>query len=59
MEGTAEAYSGAQAKQLYDALTCPKDYLLFAEEDTGLLHCQEAAQAVANHRMFDWLDEYI
>lgn len=59
MDGTAEAYSGGQAKQLYDALTCPKDYLLFTEEDTGLLHCQEGAQAVANHRMFDWLDEYL
>lgn len=59
MDGTAEAYSGSQAKQLHDALTCPKDYMLFTEEDTGLLHCQEAAQAVANHRMFDWFDEYI
>ncbi|AGC47294.1 hypothetical protein MYSTI_06021 [Myxococcus stipitatus DSM 14675] len=59
MDGTAEAYSGGQAKQLYDALTCPKDYMLFTEEDTGLLHCQEAAQAVANHRMFDWFDENI
>ncbi|MFP2925699.1 alpha/beta hydrolase family protein [Pyxidicoccus sp. 3LG] len=59
MDGTAEAYSGGQAKQLYDALSCPKDYMLFTAEDTGLLHCQEAAQAVANHRMFDWFDEYI
>ncbi|MCY1001922.1 alpha/beta fold hydrolase [Myxococcus sp. MISCRS1] len=59
MDGTAEAYSGGQGKLLFDALTCPKDYLLFTEEDTGLLHCQEAAQAVANHRMFDWFDEYI
>jgi hypothetical protein len=59
MDGTAEAFTVGQAKLLHDALTCPKDYLLFTEEDTGLLHCQEAAQAVANHRMFDWLDEYI
>ena len=59
MDGTEEAYSSGQARQLFDALTCPKDYLLFTEEDTGLLHCQEAAQAVANHRMFDWVDEYL
>ncbi|WP_246357254.1 alpha/beta hydrolase family protein [Pyxidicoccus fallax] len=59
MDGTAEAFSVGQAKLLFDALTCPKDYMLFTAEDTGLLHCQEAAQAVANHRMFDWLDEYI
>ncbi|QSQ24613.1 alpha/beta fold hydrolase [Pyxidicoccus parkwayensis] len=59
MDGTAEAFTVGQAKQLFDALTCPKDYLLFTEEDTAQLHCQEAAQAVANHRMFDWVDEYI
>ncbi|RKG93672.1 alpha/beta hydrolase family protein [Corallococcus terminator] len=59
MDGTAEAFSQGQARLLFDALNCPKDYLLFTQEDTGLLHCQEAAQAVANHRMFDWLDEYI
>jgi hypothetical protein len=59
MDGTGEVFSAGQAKLLFDALTCPKDYLLFTEEDTGLLHCQEAAQAVANHRMFDWFDEYI
>ncbi|WP_240359888.1 alpha/beta hydrolase family protein [Pyxidicoccus trucidator] len=59
VDGTAEAFSVGQARLLFDALTCPKDYLLFTEEDTGLLHCQEAAQAVANHRMFDWFDEYI
>lgn len=59
MDGTAEAFTVGQAKRLFDALTCPKDYLLFTEEDTAQLHCQEAAQAVANHRMFDWVDEYI
>lgn len=56
MDGTQEAYSVGQGKQLYDALTCPKEYMLFDATDTGLLHCQEGAQAVANHRMFDWVD---
>jgi hypothetical protein len=59
MDGTAESYSVGQGKQLYDALSCPKEYLLFDEHDTGLLHCQEAAQAVANHRMFDWVDQQL
>ncbi|WP_394841211.1 alpha/beta fold hydrolase [Pendulispora brunnea] len=59
MDGTGESFTPGQAKLLFDALTCPKDYMLFNAEDTGLLHCQEAAQAVANHRMFDWFDEYI
>ncbi|NOK08955.1 alpha/beta hydrolase family protein [Corallococcus exercitus] len=59
MDGTGEAFSQGQARLLFDALECPRDYMLFTAADTGLLHCQEGAQAVANHRMFDWLDEYL
>lgn len=59
MDGTAEAFSVGQARALFDALRCPKDYMLFSAEDTGQLHCQEGAQAVASQRMFDWLDEAI
>ena len=59
MDGTAEGFSVGQAKKLFDALRGPKEYMLFSEQDTGLLHCQEGAQAVANHRMFDWLDQYL
>ena len=55
MDGTAEEFSPGQAKKLYDALQCPKDY----EEDTGLVHCQTGAPSVASQRMFDWLDEHI
>lgn len=59
MDGEAEAWSVGQAKMLYDALKCPKDYMLFTAEDTGLVHCQTGAQSVATHRLFDWLDEHI
>jgi alpha-beta hydrolase superfamily lysophospholipase len=59
MDGTAEAFTAGQAKKLYDALSCPKDYMLFTEEDTGLVHCQAGAHAVAAQRMFDWLDEQL
>ncbi len=57
MDGTADDFS--QGKKLYEALKCPKDYMLFTEEDTGLVHCQTGALAVSSQRMFDWLDEYI
>ncbi len=57
MDGTADEFS--QAKQLYNALTCPKDYMLFDKEDTGLVHCQTGALAIASQRLFDWLDENI
>jgi len=59
MDGTAEEFSAGQAKKLYDVLMCPKDYMLFTEEDTGLVHCQTGALAVATQRMFDWLDEHL
>lgn len=59
MDGEGETYAAGQAKQLYDALTCPKTYMLFTAEDTGLLHDQPGATAVACQRFFDWLDEHI
>jgi pimeloyl-ACP methyl ester carboxylesterase len=57
MDGEAEEFSAGQARRLYDALRCPKDYMLFTAADTGLVHCQLGAMAVAEQRVFDWLDE--
>jgi pimeloyl-ACP methyl ester carboxylesterase len=59
MDGTAEEFTAGQARQLYDALKAPKEYMLFTKEDTGLVHCQTGALSVASERMFDWLDETI
>jgi hypothetical protein len=60
MDGEGEVFSAGQAQKLYDALNnCPKDYMLFTAEDTGLLHCQNGAAAVAMRGMFDWLDQHI
>jgi hypothetical protein len=59
MAGTAKEFSVGQAKKLYDALDSPKEYVLFTEEDTGLVHCQTVALSGASQRMFDWLDEHI
>jgi esterase/lipase len=59
MDGAAEDFTPGQAKKLYDALDSPKEYMLFTEEDTGLVHCQTGALSVASQRMFDWLDEHI
>ncbi len=59
MDGTAEEFTAGQARQLYDALKAPKEYMMFTKEDTGLVHCQTGALSVASQRMFDWLDETI
>lgn len=46
-----------QAKKLYAALKCPKDYLLFTKEDGAEEHCQMGAMLVSNARILDWLDD--
>lgn len=48
----------SQAKKLYDALTCPKTWMLFTAEEAADAHCQAGAHAVSYQRMFDWLDEF-
>lgn len=46
-----------QAKQLYEALNCPKDYMLFTEEEGAGLHCQMGAIMISGERILNWLDE--
>ena len=55
MDGTVDDFS--QGRQFYDALTCPKDYMLFTDEDAGLQHCQVGAPGISSARLFDWLEE--
>lgn len=59
VDGTGEEFSRGQAKKLYDALTCPKDYILFTEEDTAYLHCQPAALSMSYTKIFNWIDKHI
>ncbi len=46
-----------QPKQVYDALTSPKSYIKFTEEEGAEEHCQSGAPALSNQRIFDWLDK--
>ncbi|MBN2025229.1 MAG: alpha/beta hydrolase [Actinobacteria bacterium] len=46
-----------EAQRLYDALTCPKDFILFTTEEGAGLHCQMGAMLLAHQHIFDWLDE--
>jgi len=59
MDGTGEKWGAGQAKKLYDSLDCPKEYMLFADEDSAEGHCQAGNPALSTQRMFDWLDENI
>ena len=44
-------------KKVYDAIKCPKKYVLFTAEEGAEDHCQVAALSLSNQRIFDWLDE--
>jgi dipeptidyl aminopeptidase/acylaminoacyl peptidase len=46
-----------QAKQLYDALTCPKDFMFFTEGEGAEEHCQMGAAMISNERILNWLDD--
>lgn len=46
-----------EPKRLYDALTCPKEYMLFTKEEGAEEHCQAGAALVSHQRIFDWLQE--
>jgi esterase/lipase superfamily enzyme len=45
-----------QAKPLYDALTSPKEFMLFTSEEGAGLHCQTGAVMISNERILNWLD---
>jgi hypothetical protein len=46
-----------QSKELYDHLTCPKEYILFTAEEGAGEHCQMGALLLSHQRIFDWLDQ--
>ncbi|MBZ9791653.1 alpha/beta fold hydrolase [Rhizobium sp. 3T7] len=55
LDGTGEVFNGA--KQFYDALDCPKEYLLFDEASTAQQHCQIGGYATATEYLFDRITE--
>lgn len=46
----------ARAHDLFDALTCAKEYSWFSAVDGAAAHCEMTARALFNQRAFDWLD---
>lgn len=46
-----------QAKTLYEALKCPKKYLLFTSSEGGGDHCAAGASALFSYHLFDWLEK--
>lgn len=48
-----------QARQLYEELTCHKDFTLFTAEEGAEFHCQAGAKLIANERIFSWIEKIL
>jgi esterase/lipase len=48
-----------QAQELYDKLTCQKEFMCFTAEKGAGFHCQLGALLLSQQRVFDWLDEAV
>lgn len=44
-----------QARQLYDALKCPKEFILFTADWGAQEHCQIGAMMISNELLYNWL----
>jgi hypothetical protein len=47
------------ARTVFGALSCPKEYILFTSEEGAEEHCQFGAMSLFHQRIFDWLDDVI
>jgi pimeloyl-ACP methyl ester carboxylesterase len=57
-DNVADTIAGGQAKRLYDALKCPKDYVVFTAEEGADGHCEGGAQVFFHRVAYDWLDPH-
>ncbi|RFA29369.1 hypothetical protein CAI21_09895 [Alkalilimnicola ehrlichii] len=57
IDGEEEHAFPGQAQRLYDALQCPKTFMLFTRNEGAGDHCQVGAPLLAQQRIYDWLQE--
>jgi hypothetical protein len=53
----AQDLASSNARELYDALRCPKTFLQFTDADGAGAHCEMTNRSMANRQILDWLDE--
>jgi alpha-beta hydrolase superfamily lysophospholipase len=49
--------ASSNARDLYQALTCPKDFIQFSDADGAGMHCEMLNRSMANRQILDWLDD--
>jgi pimeloyl-ACP methyl ester carboxylesterase len=57
IDSEADQSFPGQAKPLYDALKCPKTWMLFTAEEGAEEHCQVGAGLISGERIFNWLQD--
>jgi len=55
-DNESDVVSTGQGKELFDHLTCPKDFRLFTQAEGAAGHCEGMAPIVFWTAAFDWLD---
>jgi pimeloyl-ACP methyl ester carboxylesterase len=50
-------FVSSDAKDLYDALACPKQFVQFRDADGAGMHCEMLNRSLANRTILDWLDD--
>ncbi|MBU1669867.1 MAG: alpha/beta fold hydrolase [Actinobacteria bacterium] len=50
---------GSMTKDIYESLTCPKEYVLFTNAEGAGAHCQMGATRFGDQVKLDWLDATI
>jgi len=56
VESVSDGMFTGQPQNLYDALQCPKTYVVFTREEAAQAHCQLGASSLSNEKIFNWLD---
>lgn len=59
IDSDSDSQLDAQAKSLYDALSCEKEYMLFTAAEGAGAHCQFGARLFANERIFEWIEDTV
>jgi pimeloyl-ACP methyl ester carboxylesterase len=49
--------ASTDSRQLFDALTCPKQFVHFTSADGAAQHCEQLNRSFANRVILDWLDD--
>jgi alpha-beta hydrolase superfamily lysophospholipase len=56
LEAENDQFFPGQPQRIFDALTCPRELVVFREDEGGGEHCHEGALALWHQATFDWLD---